>query len=145
VSRILGIGVDVIDVVRIDRAANRWGDRFLKRLYTQGELAYCREQSFPAEHLAARFAAKEATMKALGTGWTSNVAFKDIEVVRQGSERPQIELHDEVRRTLPANLTLHVSLSHTHVLATAFVVAALESEPSLNSASTREKHHDQIH
>jgi len=145
VSRIFGIGVDVVDVARIDRAANRWGDRFLKRVYTQRELEYCRERPLPAEHLAARFAAKEATMKALGTGWTPHVAFKAIEIVREGRRRPQIELNRDMRRMLPANLTLHVSLSHTRLLATAFVVAALESEPSLNSSSTREKHHDQIH
>jgi len=145
VTRIYGIGVDVVDVARIDRAANRWGDRFLKRVYTQRELEYCRERLRPTEHLAARFAAKEATMKALGTGWTPYVAFKAIEIVRRSGQQPQINLDDEVRRVLPENLTLHVSLSHTRLLATAFVVAALESEPSLNSSLTREKHHDQIH
>jgi holo-[acyl-carrier protein] synthase len=81
---IIGIGLDATDIPRIDKAIARYGDRFIHRIFTEGEIAYCSAKHHPAPHYAGRFAAKEAAMKALGTGLTRGVTWRDIEVVRGG-------------------------------------------------------------
>src|SRR5215213_12028463 len=89
---ILGLGFDATDIPRIASAVERYGDRFLRRIFTEREIAYCTRRRDPVPHLAGRFAAKEAAMKALGTGHSRGVLWKDIEVVR-GSGPPQLRLH----------------------------------------------------
>ena len=89
---IIGIGLDATDIPRIAQTLGRYGDRFLRRIFTDGEIAYCKRRRNPAPHLAGRFAAKEAGMKALGTGHSRGVLWKDIEVVRV-SGPPQLRLH----------------------------------------------------
>src|SRR6187200_367148 len=89
---ILGLGIDVTDIPRIASAFERYGERFLRRVFTDGEIAYCTRRRNPVPHLAGRFAAKEAAMKALGTGHSHGVLWKDIEVVRAGGP-PQLRLH----------------------------------------------------
>ena len=89
---ILGLGFDATDIPRIGATFERYGDRFLRRVFTDGEIAYCTRHRDPVPSLAARFAAKEAAMKALGTGHSRGVLWKDIEVVR-GSGPPQLRLH----------------------------------------------------
>jgi holo-[acyl-carrier protein] synthase len=89
---ILGIGIDATDIPRIARTLDRYGDRFLRRIFTAGEIAYCTRRKNPVPHLAARFAAKEAGMKALGTGHSRGVLWKDLEVVRV-SGPPQLRFH----------------------------------------------------
>ena len=86
------MGFDETDIPRIAAALERYGDRFLRRVFTDGEIAYCTRRKDPAPHLAARFAAKEAGMKALGTGHSRGVLWKDLEVVRVGGP-PQLRLH----------------------------------------------------
>ena len=81
---ILGIGIDATDIPRVERAIARYGDRFLHRIFTDAEIAYCSSKHRPGPHYAGRFAAKEAAMKALGTGLTRGVTWRDIEVVRGG-------------------------------------------------------------
>jgi holo-[acyl-carrier protein] synthase len=81
---ILGIGVDATDIPRVERAIARYGDRFLHRIFTEAEIAYCAGKYRPAPHYAGRFAAQEAAMKALGTGLSRGVTWRDIEVVRGG-------------------------------------------------------------
>jgi holo-[acyl-carrier protein] synthase len=81
---ILGIGLDATDIPRVERAIARYGDRFVNRIFTESEIAYCASKYRPAPHYAGRFAAKEAAMKALGTGLTRGVTWRDIEVVRGG-------------------------------------------------------------
>jgi holo-[acyl-carrier protein] synthase len=81
---ILGIGLDATDIPRVEKAIARYGDRFLHRIFTEAEIAYCSAKYRPAPHYAGRFAAKEAAMKALGTGLTRGVTWRDIEVVRGG-------------------------------------------------------------
>ena len=81
---ILGIGLDATDIPRVERAIARYGDRFIHRIFTDAEIAYCASKFRPAPHYAGRFAAKEAAMKALGTGLTRGVTWRDIEVVRGG-------------------------------------------------------------
>jgi holo-[acyl-carrier protein] synthase len=89
---ILGLGFDATDIPRIASTVERYGDRFLHRVFTEGEIAYCTRRRNPAPHLAGRFAAKEAAMKALGTGHSRGVLWRDIEVVRL-SGPPQLRLH----------------------------------------------------
>lgn len=89
---ILGLGIDATDIPRIAAAVERYGERFLRRVFTEAEIAYCTRRRNPAPHLAGRFAAKEAAMKALGTGHSRGVLWKDIEVFRAGGP-PQLRLH----------------------------------------------------
>jgi len=89
---ILGLGLDATDIPRIRETVERYGERFLRRIFTDGEIAYCTRRRDPTPHLAGRFAAKEAAMKALGTGHSHGVLWKDIEVVRLGGP-PQLRLH----------------------------------------------------
>ena len=117
----LRTGVDLIEVARVEEAATRHGERFYERFFTPGERAYCGER-FPA--LAARFAAKEAVSKALGTG-IGDVSWREIEVVSGERNKPEVRLHGAAER-LAAELgltTWSLSLSHTHEHAIAFVVA----------------------
>jgi len=116
----LTTGVDMIEIWRIQGALERWGQRFLNRIYTEGEISYCRGR--PA-NLAARFAAKEAAMKALGTG-LRGVGWKDIEVVRGPGGAPSICLHGRalLRAEKLGVRELALSLSHSRDYAVAFVV-----------------------
>ena len=113
-------GVDIIKIHRIKDVANRYGQRFLRRIYTEGEIAYCRGR---APQLASRFAAKEAAMKALGTG-VRGVRWKDIEVVRKRGQAPEILLHGTARARAERLGIQHLalSLSHSQEYAVAFVV-----------------------
>ena len=114
-------GVDIIEIPRVGRVANRYGDRFFRRIYTEGEIAYCRGR---APQLASRFAAKEAVMKALGTG-VRGMPWKDIEVTRVRGKAPAIRLHGKAlaRANLLGASQLALSLSHSNEFAIAFVVA----------------------
>ncbi len=90
---IVGSGVDMIEIARIAETLERYGDRFCQRIYLPGEIRYCRSKKNAAESFAARFAAKEAAAKALGTGIQHGVAWRDIEVVRTASGRPTLLFH----------------------------------------------------
>ena len=111
---IFGIGVDVVQISRIDSLLNRWGDRFLHRVFTKNEIQYCLLRKNPSPHLAVRFAAKEAFLKALGVGYTKGVRWKDIEVILNSSGRPGIQLHNYTS-TLSQHHgvnRIHLSMSH---------------------------------
>jgi holo-[acyl-carrier protein] synthase len=121
---IVGSGVDVIEVARIERSLDRAGERFLRRVFTPAEIELCRRARRPASHLAVRFAAKEAVMKAVGTGWARGVRWVDIETVpesRELSERLALRLHGRVgeiaTRRGSERLHLAVSRTRTHALA----------------------------
>ena len=119
-----GLGIDLVAVSRIEEAARRHGERFLKRLFTETEIAYCARHPQPARHWAARFAAKEAGMKALGTGWSGGVTFRSIEVVNLASGQPTLVLHGasaERAQSLGAT-SAHVTISHDGGYAMACVV-----------------------
>ncbi|MGD8376217.1 MAG: holo-ACP synthase [Acidobacteriota bacterium] len=121
---LIGIGVDLVEVARLDRALRQHGERFVARVYREEEARYCRDGARPVERFAVRFAAKEAVMKALGTGWAAGVGFQQIEVVRDGGGAPSIRLHGEARRRAEAMgvQDVAISLSHTASCAVAFVV-----------------------
>ncbi len=121
---ILGIGIDIVDIERIRDLRLRHGERLGHTVFLPGELAFCLARPNPDECLAARFAAKEATMKALGTGWGEGVSFLGIEVIREAGGKPGILLHGA---TLEKSLELgagriHLTLSHARTLATAQVL-----------------------
>ena len=117
----LSTGVDIIEIPRIKKTLDRYGERFLKRIFTPDEIAYCRGRS---PNLAGRFAAKEATMKALGTG-VRGVGWKDIEVIRAESGAPSVKLHGraKARADMLQVSELSLSISHSREFAVAFVVA----------------------
>ncbi len=121
---IYGIGIDLAEVERVRQAIERHGERFLRRVFTAGERAYCERFHSPWERYAARFAAKEAGMKALGTGW-HGVAWRDFEVGHEAGGRPRLELHGPARaRAEQLGIRkFSLSLSHTHEYALAEVLA----------------------
>ena len=112
-SAIIGLGFDATDIPRIAAAIERFGDRFLQRVFTDAERAYCLARHDPAIHFAGRFAAKEAAMKALGTGHSQQVLWRDIEVVRRGGP-PQLALHGGAGRRLEAIGGRKTLLTITH-------------------------------
>ena len=122
-------GIDIIEIPRVRAVAEKYGQRFFRRVYTDGETAYCRGR---ASQLASRFAAKEAVMKALGTG-VRGVRWRDIEVVRQLGGAPAIRLHGTARmRALSLGIDhLAISLSHSEQYAVAFVVGESRSGNNL--------------
>src|ERR1700712_2491692 len=105
---VLGLGTDLIEINRIEESISRFGDRFLQRIFTPGEIAFCQRKKNAAESFAARFAAKEAAAKALGTGISRGIAWKEIEVRRLPGERPTLHwsgrAHDRAR---------HMGVRHT--------------------------------
>jgi holo-[acyl-carrier protein] synthase len=120
---IIGIGLDATEIDRIEAAVARFGDRFLRRVFTEGEIAYATRRRNPAPHLAGRFAAKEAAMKALGTGHSQGVLWRDIEVVRV-SGPPQLRFHGGAARRferMNAGGSL-LTITHSQTLAIAQVM-----------------------
>jgi holo-[acyl-carrier protein] synthase len=124
VTHVLGLGVDIVEVERIERAIARWGDAFVKRVYTPGEIDRASSPVALGQRLAARFAAKEAVMKALGVGWRE-MAWRDIEITNDTLGRPMVQLHGAARRIAEARgvSDVLVALSHTHAHAVANAVA----------------------
>jgi holo-[acyl-carrier protein] synthase len=128
-SQILGIGVDIIEVDRIAMSIKRFGDRFLKKIFTPAERDYCSGRPLPAQHFAARFAAKEAVLKALGTGWTEQTSFREVEVVRAEGSAPTVVLSPRIRKLLPPGPTrFWLSISHTHEHAVAQALITHEGD-----------------
>jgi holo-[acyl-carrier protein] synthase len=121
---LIGTGVDLIEVERIANSIERYGDRFLRRVYTDGEIAYCSRKRGSAESFAARFAAKEAAAKALGTGISRGVTWNEFQVGRPPGGRPVLELRGragQLAKELGVR-TISLSLTHTRTLAMAMVV-----------------------
>jgi holo-[acyl-carrier protein] synthase len=121
---IVGTGVDITEVPRVAAAIERFGDRFLRRIFTDNEIRYCESKQNKVERYAARFAAKEAALKAIGTGWRRGVAWRDVEVTREPGGRPTMVFHN-VAGEFAAKLgvkRVHVSLSHTAEHAIAHVI-----------------------
>jgi holo-[acyl-carrier protein] synthase len=121
---ITGIGIDVIQNERIRDSIQRFGDRFLGRIYTEGEIGYCKKCANPEIHYAARFAAKEAAFKALGTGWAAGVTWKDVEVERMASGKPELRLHGGAlsKATEIGTKRFYVSLTHDQLVSCAVVI-----------------------
>jgi holo-[acyl-carrier protein] synthase len=122
---VLGVGVDIVETQRIEHSLERFGERFLHRVFTEGEIAYCQAMKFPARHYAARFAAKEAVSKAFGTGIGKAMGWRDIDIHRQGSGQPFVVLAGAAKEFAAGRgiANVWVSLSHTehHAVATAVI------------------------
>lgn len=126
---IVGIGVDIVEVGRIERALNLYGERFIRRVFTPEEADYCRKAARPPERFATRFAAKEAALKALGTGWRKGLRLLDVQVSNDALGAPSVTLIEgALTRSRDLGVThIHVSLSHQREYAVAQVI--LEAEP----------------
>lgn len=120
---ISGVGIDIIDIARIQSLYQRHGRRFLHRVFTDKEIDYCESNHYTAQHLSVRFAAKEAVVKALGTGFTKGIVFKDIEVIKEDGP-PGIILYNAARQMADRLdvSKIHLSISHDRGCAIAFVV-----------------------
>ncbi len=124
---IVGTGIDISEVPRIAESIQRFGDRFLRRVFTEGEIKYCESKANRIERYAARFAAKEAAMKALGTGWSHGVRWRDIEVSRQPGSRPTIKFHGKAAEFAAKLKAKNVALSLSHTPQQAIAQVILES------------------
>jgi holo-[acyl-carrier protein] synthase len=124
---IAGSGIDVVEIERIQHSINRFGKRFLNRVYLSGEQAYCLSKRNSAESFAARFAAKEAAAKALGTGMSHGVNWLEIEVVREPGGRPTLRFHGRAAQMADRLGVVRSNLSLTHSTALAAASVVLES------------------
>jgi holo-[acyl-carrier protein] synthase len=120
---IIGLGMDATEIPRVERVIADYGERFLRRIFTAGEIDYCSARRRAAQHYAARFAIKEAAMKALGTGRSRGVLWRDIEVVRKGGP-PQLRFHGGAARRFEAigGRSSAITITHTDTLALAQVI-----------------------
>lgn len=130
---IVGIGVDIAETARIAHSLGQYGERFIKRICTPAEVAYCERFKNRAERYAARFAAKEAAFKALGTGWRKGVRWLDVEVTHQPSGKPELALTGRAREVAKELGVARISVSISH--ADRYVVAQVifESEDQLRA------------
>lgn len=123
---VLGLGTDLIEIERVQASMDRYGERFLDRVFTAGEIAYCKRKKQAAESFAARFAAKEAGAKALGTGISRGVSWKEFEVTREPGERPMLHFSGRAAELAEAMGVRRVQLSLSHSRTVALAVAVVE-------------------
>jgi len=123
---IVGMGIDVAEVKRIGKVIEAQKDRFLRRVYTSDEIAYCEQFKNRYERYAGRFAVKEAAMKALGTGWSRGVRWVDVAVVRQRGGRPILALKGEAKKIADAMGVKNIAISITHTAEQAFAQVIFE-------------------
>ena len=124
---IVGMGTDLIEVSRVRRSVEHYGDKFLRRVYTAAEVAYAMSKHNFAERLAGRFAVKEAAMKAIGTGWRRGVTWQDFEVVNEPGGRPILRFTGVARQVAETLGVARNSVSITHTADLAMAVVILES------------------
>ena len=133
--RINGIGVDLVNIPRMRDVIDRWQDRFLQRVFTEQEIAYCRARRDPVPHFAARFAAKEAALKALGTGLRLGVSWRELEVRREGGQAPTLVLTGRSRELGLARGGNRVLLTLSHEREYALAQAMLvDDDPTTDAA-----------
>jgi holo-[acyl-carrier protein] synthase len=118
------VGIDLVEIGRIEESVKRWGEKFLNRIYLPTEIDYCSRHPFPPQHYAARFAAKEAFLKSLGIGIFRGVSFREVEVCVGETGRPELSLHGGARDLMRKKkiTSVHLSLSHSVRYATAIVI-----------------------
>ena len=126
---IIGVGVDLIEVERVENSLRKFPRRFERKVFTETERAYCGRRAVPGRHFAARFAAKEAFLKAIGTGKSQGIAWTDVGIVNQPSGKPELQVTGRARDICNEQgaTRMHVSLSHNREHAMAVVV--LENDP----------------
>jgi holo-[acyl-carrier protein] synthase len=116
-----GIGIDIVEIVRMEKAVDQWGNAFLERIFTPNELAYAKSKALPGQHLAGRFAVKEAVAKALASGWSGGFRWKDVEVENDPSGKPAVAVHGAVKVAL-GDRRLLISISHSGAVAVACAI-----------------------
>jgi holo-[acyl-carrier protein] synthase len=129
---IVGTGIDIVDISRIRQMLDRYPDRFVERVFTDGESAYAFSSSLKtAERLAGRFAVKEAVMKAFGTGKSQGILWRDIETVRSPGGKPEVRLHGQAAAWLAriGGNTVHASIAHDGGRAVAYVIIERKGNP----------------
>lgn len=128
---ILGIGTDIIEVPRIGKMIEQHGELFLRRVYTEREIHYCQGRKHAFEHFAGRWAAKEAILKAIGTGWSRGICWTDLEVRHDPSGCPRVLVRGGARdAALDRGISeIRVSISHCRTYATAFSIALRNGQP----------------
>jgi holo-[acyl-carrier protein] synthase len=121
---IYAVGTDLVEVARIERVLEKWRERFVRRVYSGDEIRYCDDTVYPAQHFAARFAAKEAFLKSIGLGMAGGIGFGDVEVIAGARGNPELRFHGKAREMVDrAGIAgSHVSLSHTEGYAVAVVI-----------------------
>ena len=121
---IYGIGTDFVEVSRIEKVLQRWGDKFTNKVFTLDEISYCQNKAFPAVHYAARFAAKESFLKSLGIGLGMGINLREIEVINNAQGRPILKINERIKDSLDKSgiTTIHISITHTREHAHAVVV-----------------------
>ena len=110
---VFGIGIDIIEIDRVKSSIEKYGDHFLKKVYTETEIDYCLSKQNKYQHLAARFAAKEAVFKALTTGWSKEVGWQDIEIYNEPNGLPLVNLKGDLQSFLTDGKSLKISMSHS--------------------------------
>ncbi len=123
---IFGIGTDIIELERIGEMVAR-GREYLETVFTESEIAYCESKAHKAQHYAVRYAAKEAALKALGTGWRDGLSFADIEVIDDERGQPQVRLHGKVKQLFDRHQIKQTSISLSHSRQNAVAVIILEA------------------
>ncbi len=129
-GNIVGIGTDITDCLRIARMIERYGEAFLRRVYTAGEIQYCHSRKQATQHFAGRWAAKEAVLRALGTGWRPGIAWHDLEVRTEPGGRPAVAVRGGAREAIEqAGIAqVLVSISHCRTHAVAYAIALGKDE-----------------
>jgi holo-[acyl-carrier protein] synthase len=116
-----GIGIDVVEIPRMEKTMQRWGNVFLKKIFTDREIAYAQSRKNTAHHIAGRFAVKEAVAKALTTGWSGGFRWKDVEVENSATGKPSVILYGNAKKRLSGSV-VHVSISHSERVVVACAV-----------------------
>jgi holo-[acyl-carrier protein] synthase len=131
---IIGVGTDIVECLRIAQMIERHAELFLQRVYTEDEIAYCSSRKAATQHYAGRWAAKEAVLKALGTGWSRGISWRDIEVRNDHGGRPSIAFAGGARDACErlGVVEMHVSISHCRTFATAYAVACGREEDGID-------------
>jgi holo-[acyl-carrier protein] synthase len=120
-STILGIGIDIEEIARFETLTEQWGLRFERKLFAEDEILYCSGKIRPPQHFAARFAAKEAFSKAIGTGWTGAFRWTDVEVRNDEAGKPSFILHNSLAEQF-GGMNIHLTLSHSGAYVAAVVI-----------------------
>jgi len=119
---VLGLGIDIIEIERIKKSIERYGDRFLNKVFTNEEIKYCNSKFNKYQHYAARFAAKEAVYKALTSGWKEGLRWKDIEIQNDASGMPSINSTGKLQSFLSGDTQLRISISHSQNYVTSVAI-----------------------
>lgn len=119
---VLGTGIDIIEIERIQQSIEKFGEHFLHKIYTKNEIDYCYDKKNKFQHLAARFAAKEAVAKALAAGWNESFKWQEIEVINEKNGRPKVILYGDLKEFVGNDKGLQISMSHSRDYVTCFAI-----------------------